>query len=498
MFDKLIQYLVTRAGREYSAGSRALATVLGRSFMTQHPWVFAALLGGITFYLCADLFAIFSGRAWYADGSWWFVRLLRDQKPYLSWASREFGEGFLQMPVFWAIKSGIRNLPTLSFLFSAPLFLHLFLSLWLCAWAAGRKNLRYLLFPLISLFAGSMNGSMVIVAEGLLMVSLYWALLFFILFCESFNFWKASIFAVMAFVSFRTYESMAYLGMILGALAIWRSCREEKNPFSRAIWIFIAFWFFTGALIAMQSIIAPSCPQNFEGFKNGFFSVINLGLLGKHPMLFLSLVAILFLSAMPFMAGKSGRRIFSFSFWVFCPFAVFLGFIPLFFPGWVHPATHYQMRGFYCFLPVPLTFVLLGLRAFPQFQKRRSWVRGFMIVAVLACAQITWHVFATMQWRKYCSAFCDSLASHKGIIPFKQTQLTPEALMKRGVVDMGWTWTYQLLSVLLTPGGKVRAIIEYLPMGPSSKRKWAFNARHPAKRPDLSAYGIVYEIEDDK
>ncbi|MFH0984828.1 MAG: isoprenylcysteine carboxylmethyltransferase family protein [Candidatus Omnitrophota bacterium] len=29
MFDKLIQYLVTRAGREYSAGYRAVATVLG-------------------------------------------------------------------------------------------------------------------------------------------------------------------------------------------------------------------------------------------------------------------------------------------------------------------------------------------------------------------------------------------------------------------------------------------------------------------------------------
>lgn len=100
-----------------------------------------------------------------------------------------------------------------------------------------------------------------------------------------------------------------------------------------------------------------------------------------------------------------------------------------------------------------------------------------------------------MQWRKYRLAFCDSLASHKGIIPFEKTQLTPEALMKRGAVDMGWTWSYQPLSVLLTPGGKVRAIIEHLPVGAGIG--WAFDAHHPAKRPDLSAYGIVYEIEDD-
>ncbi len=44
MFDKLIKYLVERAGQEYSAGYRAVATVLGATlFLAGWPalvWVF--------------------------------------------------------------------------------------------------------------------------------------------------------------------------------------------------------------------------------------------------------------------------------------------------------------------------------------------------------------------------------------------------------------------------------------------------------------------------
>jgi len=419
---------------------------------------------------------------------------LANQKPYTPYVSRKFGEILFQMPALIAIKTGIRNLPLLSFLFSLPLFLHSLLGLTLCAWAAGRKNLRYLLFPLISLFAGSMNGSFMIIHVGLLMISLYWVLLFFTIFCDRFNFWKSATFSVLALVSLRTYESMSYLGVILGTLAIWRAWRAETNLANRLVWIFFAIWFFTGARIAIHAILTPFVlSNNFELFKEGFFSMFNLRIFKMHSMLMSSFATILFLLTLPLLTGKLGKVIFLFLLGAYGVFTVFSGFVPVFFLRWFTPVSHYAMRSFYCFLPVGLTLILLRLRSGPQLQKNhRVWARSFIIVTILAFGQITWHIFATTQWRKYLTAFCDALETHQGIISCEQSHLTYDALMKRGIANMGWDWTYPTLSILLAPRGEIRTMIELKSSDVTSFRP--FNLQDSTKWPNLSAYGLVYKI----
>ena len=102
MLDQLIRYLVTRAGKEYSAGYRAVATVLGATlFLAGWPalvWVFgfgsqAAVLSSLT--------SVLSGALFFVTGI-----------PWLSWA------------VLWQLWRGkgtpVPMVPTKEFLSSGP------------------------------------------------------------------------------------------------------------------------------------------------------------------------------------------------------------------------------------------------------------------------------------------------------------------------------------------------------------------------------------------
>jgi protein-S-isoprenylcysteine O-methyltransferase Ste14 len=102
MFDKLIQYLVTRAGKEYSAGYRAAATALGATlFLAGLPalvWIFG--LGGTEVVLSSAAVRFLS--------TLFFVAGV----PWVSWA------------VLWQLWKGrgtpVPFVPTKEFLSSGP------------------------------------------------------------------------------------------------------------------------------------------------------------------------------------------------------------------------------------------------------------------------------------------------------------------------------------------------------------------------------------------
>ena len=74
MFDKLIRYLVTRAGKEYSAGCRAVATVLGAMFFLA-GWpalVWACGLWGEEVFV-RGVIVVFSSLLFFATGIPWVI-----------------------------------------------------------------------------------------------------------------------------------------------------------------------------------------------------------------------------------------------------------------------------------------------------------------------------------------------------------------------------------------------------------------------------------------
>ena len=102
MFDKLIRYLVARAGREYSAGYRAVATGLGATlFLAGWPALVWALGLGGNGTVFPDLAAVFLSALFFVAGI-----------PWVSWA------------VLWQLLKGrgtpVPVVPTKEFLPSGP------------------------------------------------------------------------------------------------------------------------------------------------------------------------------------------------------------------------------------------------------------------------------------------------------------------------------------------------------------------------------------------
>src|SRR5664280_2793437 len=122
-------------------------------------------------YLFQACIAIATGRHLFGDGSWLLLRLLAENHiTHLNnntWNDFFVGRigsfSYQQLPTLFASRLGVHSSEVLSVVLGVTLFSFKPLSIVLCYRFARDK--RYVLFPLLSLFAGTMN------SEGYLTVS---------------------------------------------------------------------------------------------------------------------------------------------------------------------------------------------------------------------------------------------------------------------------------------------------------------------------------------
>ena len=131
--------------------------------------------------------AIATGRHLFGDGSWLLLRLLAENHiTHLNnntWNDFFVGRlgafSYQQVPTLFAAHMGVHNLKILSVVFGITLFSFKPFGILLCYRFASDK--RFVLFPLLSLFAGTMNSEGYLISETHLMSALFWAALFGVL-----------------------------------------------------------------------------------------------------------------------------------------------------------------------------------------------------------------------------------------------------------------------------------------------------------------------------
>ncbi len=441
----------------------------------------------VALYLLSDLYAFLSNRVWFTDAGIYFLGVLERGHFEAVDLMRTYGEFFLQFPLVLALRLGLTDLTLLSHFYGAPFFLQFPLSLLICLKAAGRENARFLFFPLLSLFAGSMNGNLLIWVPHT-MVCFFWALLFSILFREKWSLGSVALFVGMAVVSLRTYESMLYLGLILAIAAVWRTRKEHSRYSIRLAWLSIASFFFAGSLITSISLIHYPMPENMANFKYSILHFLGNPFKGTfNHSAFLSILTLLFLPLCLIRKESFDKPFKILS--IFFAALIAVGFLhAALFPRWFHPSFHYSARSFYSLLPLFLSPVLLIIRGGYLSISKKSWERAFLVLTVLACGQIFWQFYLTTQWNRYLNAFREELAAHRGLIAYENSKL-PETLNQRHILNMQWGWTYPLMSLLVVPKGRVVSILE-------NKKPlfWEpFDPALPENLPKLERYGISYE-----
>ena len=442
------------------------------------------LLGLTAFYVFSCLYAVASHRLWYSDGAWFYVDTLKTKLFFIDREDmRLFGSALIQAPAFLAMHLGLRNLTILSIIYDFPFIFQYFISIACCLRIAGRENIKYIVFPVLSLFIGSMPCFLLAFHHQHTMLCVFWPLLFIMLFQKKWGPVNLFFFSFFSLITLQIYESMLILGPVLASAALINRMKAKTRS-EMICWSLAALIFSAGTLIALISVITPGHPGNFQQFKSSALNFMALSPSLFHPAAFLSVFGLIFTA----VSLRMREKIFIFIFYFFLLINVLAPGIPLFFPEKIAPWLYYNTRAFGVLIPFFLSVTMIFFKSGQFSLNDGAWRRIFAITALLAFGQTALDVSMTYQWTRYVKAFQNELWTHQGLIANKDIRFMKH-LKGRGLVNFGWDWTWPVMSLLLSPDGQIKTILLNRPnlitepMPEKNFKQW----------PDLSEFGVIYD-----
>lgn len=422
----------------------------------------------------------------YADGSWWLVRIASTRSWYFwiadwhrQWfQSRAFTILAEQTPVVLATRLGVHSLHALSLIFGATLYSHALISLYICYRYTARR--WYLLFPLLSLYAGSMNVEALQVSDSHFALSLYWPVLFILLFREELKGATRILLLALSIPLVLTYESTLFFGVILAGVCIWRI---KKYSHARAFTAGVAVWYLVCAGVAATAILIPFDPRNKSGFVNGLMGVLHSDHLGaKVSVLVLLSCALLLLTTVNYSRVQNLLAVVGIAAVLYEVFRVLVGKAP------VTLDSQVGARSLNLLVPLAVTglllFVLVGLLQ----PDRRAIQLVAVLVGALGIGQAFYGIGCLIRWQGMLATLRYELMLHEGPIPFGSSVMSRDQLGPLHLRDLHATWPLLPLSLYEAEHGDVKSILltdpgGYLPFDPFAVSSF----------PDLARYGVHYD-----
>jgi hypothetical protein len=441
-----------------------------------------------TAYLFHALYAVFVSRHLFGDASWFLLKMLSENHVAL-WHTdyRDFYVGrfgafaFQEYPTLLFSRLGVTSLATLSTIYGVTLFVFKPLSVVVCYHFS--KDKRAVVFPLLTLFAGSINSEAYIVSETHLFVALFWPALIILLCAESISGATLAILAVLSAPLILCYESMAVYGVILGAACVYRARKISRSRGERvACWIFCG-WYLLGAAFAFLSIVSPRDPANRSGFLRGMFFVLRYGDVAAWvSCIVLALVILVLLGRIRSRGGL--RRLVALS-------AALSSLIVLqivAWPGQTNFGLHVMARSMSVLVPllvVPLFLMWrFGRLAIDPAQFRAA----LLITASLGIAQSTWNILASSEWSNMLMRMRTEVRNNRGVIPLEKSAMFRRTIDGAPIRRLHGDWPLLPLSIILADAGNVSAMID---PGPEPFRP--FDPRVTGSLPALRRYGVRYD-----
>ncbi|MFI5117915.1 MAG: hypothetical protein ACHP8B_14590 [Terriglobales bacterium] len=439
-------------------------------------------------YLLQAGVAVATGRHLFGDGSWLLLRLLAENHiTHLNnntWNDFFVGRlgafSYQQLPTLLAARIGVHSLRVLSVVFGVTLFSFKPLSLLLCYRFARDK--RYVLFPLLSLFAGAMNSEGYLISETHLMSALFWAALFGLLCPGEFGWFDLAAMTVVSAPLVLCYETMAMFGLVLVGACIYRRRAIAKSP--RETWLTVAFvaWYSLGVIFAMLAIIFPRDPTQRADFFKGLLFVFHYRHVGAR-LSWLVLVLCALVVLVPAIYKKTLNLVVGLA--VVCSLA-----IPAFIL--IHPELtslddHIVARTMNASVPLVLAGAFLAVYFNLLQLDAARYKRLFVMAAVLGIGQSAWSVVASEQWSLMLTVLRSELRTQTGLLPFANSLLSRRTLGGQPMRAMHAEWPLLPLSIVYAEEGKVQAIL--LPPGTSF---YPFDPRIPSALPRLQRFHIDY------
>jgi len=439
-------------------------------------------------YLFQACIAIATGRHLFGDGSWLLLRLLAENHiTHLNnntWNDFFVGRlgsfSYQQLPTLLASRMGVHSLNVLSVVFGVTLFSFKPLSILLCYRFARDK--RYVLFPLLSLFAGTMNGEGYLISETHLMSALFWAALFGLLYPREFGWFDLAAMTVVSAPLILCYETMAVFGLVLVGACIYRVLAIAKSPQEKWLTMVFGTWYSLGVVFAILAIIFPRDPTQRADFFKGLLFVFHYRHIGARvSCIFLILCALIVM--VPAIYKKTLTVLVGLA--IICSLGI-PAFI-LLHPELTSLDEHIVARTMNASVPLALAAAFLAVHfGFAQMETGK-YERLFVIVAVLGICQSAWSLVASSQWSDMLTVLRSELRTHTGPVPFENSLLSRPTLDGQPMRAMHAEWPLMSLSIVYADEGKVQAILL-----PSSTSFYPFDPHIPSALPHLERFHINY------
>ncbi len=451
--------------------------------------IFWALLTGLGIYA---IYAAFSMRIFYPDGTIYFVHILETVKPVHWHWDRQLAYYVQHFPLISSIKLGITDIPTLARIHTGWYFSFGFLSLIGCFYGLPKDKKQYILFPLLWMFGIYMQTEFFPITPGRLLSAIYWVVVIQLLFRTS---WKSLLFIIfVAWCTLRIYQGMMILGPVLALLSLWKFSTIKNRTTNPLAWAYLALglYFLAGAILSFLSVLDPQDKTSFITFILGLFLFVDEESYPSFPLLFglIGVSLLLFRLFKPtILAKKFYPRTLKTLLIVFGSLAVIS---PIFWVEAMAPETHQQVRAINIYLCVLIT-VPLFLISIGKLTLKEEWVtQAKTFVLILGAIQIFWNISATYQWNKYTSILQSIIEeSEPGLVLAQDTKLMD--LNNQYGMSNGFhnDWDTPLMSILFAPDRtQIKTIIAhsydniYHPVNP----------RDTTQFPNLSRYGVNYDL----
>jgi hypothetical protein len=422
------------------------------------------------------LVCVFVHRHLYGDGCYYLIKVLERRAFTTFEPTRLFAQYIMEGPLWAAIHwLHITNFRILSWIYGATLFLHPIVSLWGCWHILKKRNRALMILPALSWACLSLCTSFFIISESWVGVSLFWPIYFLLLYDKHKLRKMEGLFLIaMCVASIRVYEGFFISASLLAFLAYRRVHRSLKLHEFDIPAILALFCLGVTIVADLHWSIFPRDPGNRISLLKGIFVFFRCP-----PAYSIAFAVILFTRW-----DRRKSKAMAFCIVVFLLAAFVWAFVPWISVLSIKPNRHADIRFINNLLPAGLgilPFAAIKIRSLrPSFGRfRRIAFAGFAFAALL------WQFAGCVAWQQYIKDFSEILSSDRGYLELKDTRLSR--------CGFDWPWTMPCMSIVLSAieGKPLKTIVLNRP-----DCGWEpFNPRKPSEYPDLSRYGVRYEIK---
>lgn len=435
-------------------------------------------------YIFSIVYAIITQKAFYADGAHFFINILKNQSFKLDYPSRQYANYFTEFPVVLCIKLlHLRNVNVLSYVFGIGYFLPSIICLLICFYIVRNINIKYMLFPIMSLFGVTQNILFNITTQSIVITNVFWPILFFVIFVKEYNLVDFILLMLTALIFMRSYESASILGsiiLIVLFIEIYQNWRTASIR-TKLVWVLLTLMIMGSIVVAVMTIIRPN--KNKDDFLRDIPTVLS------HYQAMLSVIYILLISIYLLVKRFGESVYFKIISVILLLVTIYFCFLPVIRPELTRPILQFQARSFHVymipFLCVIAYIVLKGIIRVSE----PAWQKAFILCAFLVIGQLTWQILMTSQWNGFRQVFKEELLNNQGYVRFEETRLVNNKIGNQLVKDMTWGWTNPSLSILWSKNFDVKTIIA----NPPECRWEPFNPRNIESLPRIEKYGFSYE-----